>query len=114
MSTEGISLPSVPIVNQALEPADVRNGSTAVQKAYGEALSFESVLVNQLCQQLVDTTGLTGSDGSTGSDDSDPSSSDFASMLPGALASSIMSSGGIGLADQLLPGIERSEGISPS
>lgn len=112
MSTPDISsLPPAPVVNQALEPASVRNGSPAVQQDYNEALSFESVLVNQLCQQLVNTAGLSGSsssDSSDGSSSSDPEVSDFASMLPGALASSIMSQGGLGLAAQLLPGLEQS------
>jgi Rod binding domain-containing protein len=113
MSSPEISgLPAVPVVNQALEPAAVRNGSPAVQKAYGEALSFESVFVNQLCQQLVDTTGLSGTQGSTDSSSGDPSVGDFASMLPGALSSSIMSQGGLGLAAELLPGLESSGGES--
>ncbi len=111
MSTPEVSsLPAAPVVNQALEPASVRNGSPAVKQDYNEALSFESVFVNQLCQQLVDTTGLAGTSGADSSDgsSSDPSVSDFASMLPGALSSSIMSQGGLGLAAQLLPGLEQS------
>jgi Rod binding domain-containing protein len=101
----------VPVVNQASEPAAVRDGSPAVQQAYDEALSFETVLVNQLCKQLVTSAGLTG-DGtggsSSGSSDSpsDPAVSDFSSLLPGALASSIMSDGGLGLAAQLYPSLE--------
>ncbi|MGA2470955.1 MAG: hypothetical protein ABSG64_09725 [Solirubrobacteraceae bacterium] len=101
----------VPVVNQALEPASVRNGTPAVKRDYANALSFESVLVNQLCQQLVQTTGLSSSGDSSGGDDgdgSDPTVSDFASLLPGALASSIMSDGGLGLAAQLIPSLDGS------
>lgn len=111
MSTPDVaSLAPAPVVNQALEPASVRNGSPAVQKAYSEALSFESVFVNELCQQLVNTTGLAGASGADSTDGSadDPAMGDFASMLPGALSSSIMSQGGLGLAAQLLPGLEQS------
>jgi Rod binding domain-containing protein len=105
---------SVPVVNQALEPASVRDGSATVKQDYNEALSFESVLVNQLCQQLVASSGLSGSDAGadTSSDDSSAGSSgdaglgDFASMLPSALTSAIMSDGGLGLAAQLLPSLE--------
>ena len=102
---------SAPPVSEALEPASVRDGSPAVQQDYNEALSFESVLVNQLSQQLVASSGLTGSgsDSSGTSSDSSSSSSglgDFASLLPGALSSAIMSDGGLGLAAQMLPSIE--------
>jgi Rod binding domain-containing protein len=101
----------VPVVNQATEPAAVRNGSPAAKQAYDEALSFETVLVNQLCKQLVASSGLTGdgtdggSSGSSGSP-TDPAVSDFTSLLPGALASSIMSDGGLGLAAQIYPSLE--------
>jgi hypothetical protein len=103
---------STPVVNQALEPAAVRDGSPAAKQAYDEALSFESVLVNQLCQQLASSSGLTGGDSSGLDDDSsdgsasDPTVSAFGSLLPGALASAIMSSGGLGLAAQLYPSLE--------
>jgi Rod binding domain-containing protein len=109
----------LPVVNQASEPAAVRNGSPAAQQAYDEALSFETVLVNQLCKQLVASSGLTGdgtdggSGGSSGSA-TDPAVSDFTSLLPGALASSIMSDGGLGLAAQLYPSLEGTAGGSSS
>jgi hypothetical protein len=105
----------VPVVNQALEPASVRDGSPTVQKDYDEALSFENVLVNQLCQQLVASTGIAGGSSadssgssSSGTSSSDPAVSDFTSMLPGALSSAIMADGGLGLAAQLLPSFESS------
>jgi Rod binding domain-containing protein len=104
----------VPVVNQALEPAAVRNGSATVKQAYNEALAFESVLVNQLCQQLVSSSGLgsSSSDGDSGDDSSqsDPSVSDFDSLIPSALSSSIMSSGGLGLAAQIYPTLEGQAG----
>jgi Rod binding domain-containing protein len=97
------TLPTV-VANPALEPASVRNGSPAVKQAYDEALGFESVLVNELCQQLISNSGLSNSDSGSGSSSSGDSG--FSSMLPGALSSAIMSDGGLGLAAQLLPSLE--------
>jgi Rod binding domain-containing protein len=98
------TLPTV--ANPALEPASVRNGSPAVKQAYNEALGFESVLVNELCQQLISNSGLSDSGSSGDASDSDPTVGGFTSMLPGALSSAIMSDGGLGLAAQLLPTLE--------
>ncbi len=65
LPTTPIAAPSgLPIVNQALEPASVRNGSPAVQKAYASALDFEAMLVQQLSQALTQGTGLGGEEGS--------------------------------------------------
>jgi Rod binding domain-containing protein len=107
---------SLPAINPALEPAAIRNGNQAAKNAYNEGLAFEDVLVNELAQEMTATVpGLDGSDGSDGSDSSDGSSDDstgglsdsgsalgpFASMLPQALTSSVMSGGGTGLAFQI-------------
>jgi hypothetical protein len=101
------------IVNPALEPASVRNGSPAVRQDYQEALGFESVLVNELAQQLVSSSGLSdpGDSGDSSDSDasSDPTASAFASLLPGALTNSIMSNGGLGLAAQILPSLTGSQ-----
>jgi hypothetical protein len=95
------------VANPALEPASVRNGSAAVKQDYQEALGFESVLVNELAQQLVSSSGLSdpgdSSDSSDPDSSSDPTASAFASLLPGALTNSIMANGGLGLAAQILP-----------
>ncbi len=112
---------NVPVVDAANEPADIRNGNSAAQKAYQEALGFEDILVQQLTQELASTVNgpTDGSDGSgsSGSSDSssdssggilgsDPSTSAFASLIPTALTQSIMSSGGVGIAQQLAQGID--------
>jgi hypothetical protein len=98
---------------QALEPAAVKDGSPAVKQAYSEALSFESVLVNQLCEQLVSSSGLDSSGSGDGDGDSSGSGlGAFAGLLPGALASSIMNDGGLGLASQLLPSFEAEDAES--
>ena len=113
---------TLPPVSAANEPADIRNGNSAAQKAYQEALGFENILVQQLTQELASTIssptgdsslGSGGSDGSNSSDSSsggilgsDPSTSAFASLIPTALTQSIMSSGGVGIAQQLAQSID--------
>jgi Rod binding domain-containing protein len=108
---------SLPPINSALLPADIRNGDAKAKQAYQEALGFEDILVNQLTQQLAQTV-VSPSDGSSddGSGDSsdssggilgsDPSTSMFASMIPTALTQSLMSSGGVGVADSLARAID--------
>ncbi len=109
------------VVNQAAEPAVVRNGSAAAKQAYQQGLDFEQVLVNQLAQELASTVSSPGTDSSSGdgsdddSDDgtsgllgSDSATSAYESMIPDALTSAIMSGGGTGLALQLAKAIDPS------
>jgi len=110
---------SLPPIDAANEPADIRNGNTAAKNAYQEALGFEDILVQQLTQELASTVTSPSGDGSggdgsdTSSSDSsggilgsDPSTSAFASLIPTALTQSIMSSGGLGIAQQLAQAID--------
>ncbi len=111
---------NLPPIDSALLPADIRNGNAQAKQAYQEALGFEDVLMQQLTQQLADTVtspgGDSSSDGSSGSSSgsgdsggilgSDPSTSAFAGMIPTALTQSIMSSGGVGIADRLAHAID--------
>jgi Rod binding domain-containing protein len=110
---------SLPPINEANEPADIRNGNTAAKNAYQEALGFEDILVQQLTQELASTVTTPGGDSSSdgSSDDSssdssggilgsDPSTSGFASMIPTTLTNSIMSNGGLGIAAQLAQSID--------
>ncbi|HEY1510397.1 MAG TPA: hypothetical protein VGF93_15425 [Solirubrobacteraceae bacterium] len=114
---------SVPPIDASNEPANIRNGNATAQKAYQEALGFEDILVQQLTQELASTVTSPSDDGSSddGSGDSssdssgsilgsDPSTSAFASLIPTALSQSIMSSGGLGIADQLAQAIDPSIG----
>ena len=124
MSILGLSSETPPI-NQALEPADIRNGNAQAKQAYQEALGFEDILMQQLTQELASTISSPSDDSSLGtggsSDDSDssdssdssggilgsdPSTSAFASMIPTALTQSLMSAGGVGIADQLAKAID--------
>jgi len=107
---------SLPPIDQALLPASVRSGSRAAKNAYETALGFEEILVSQLSQELVQTAsgfGLGGSGGGDGSDDggssagdsgqigSDPAGAMYSQLLPNALTSSVMSGGGLGIAQEL-------------
>jgi hypothetical protein len=117
---DALTSANLPPVNPALEPADIRNGNTQAKQAYQEALGFESVLMSQLTQELASTVSSPSdgsSDSSDGSDDSssdssggilgsDPSTSAFASMIPTALTSALMSNGGVGIAAQLAQAID--------
>jgi Rod binding domain-containing protein len=107
----------IPNLNVATVPANIRNGGSTAMKAYSQGLAFEDMLVNELSQQLSKTmfggTGVDGSSlsdgsssagGSSGTDGSSSSSmlggaSAYASMIPQTLTSSIMSNGGLGMAE---------------
>ena len=124
-STSGLSTAGLPPIDPATEPAVIRNGSKTAQNAYQTGLAFEQMLVNELATELSQTvSGGSSSDGSSsdGSDDSsdststglmggsDAASSMYAQMLPQALTSGIMSSGGTGVALQIAKGIDPSIG----
>ncbi len=81
-------------VDQALLPANVRNGSTERKQQYQAALSFERVLVGQLTEQLMKPTP--GSDG----EDAPAAVKLMKESLPSTLADSLMAAGGLGLAQQ--------------
>lgn len=101
---------SLPPIDQATLPADIRNGSKQDKQTYTAALGFERMLLGELTKAMADTAQPAGSDGSDTSDSSDGSdasqSSDAASsmymqMLPDQLADAVTQSGGIGLARDL-------------
>jgi Rod binding domain-containing protein len=102
-----MSSAGLPPIDPAFEPASVRSGSPAVQKAYASALDFESMLVQQLSQSLGETSGLGGEGESPGEGGSeggggDPVSMQLSSLLPQTLTNSVMSHGGLGMAQQLM------------
>ena len=111
LSVPGISGGALPPIDQANEPAVIRNGDATAKKAYQVGLSFEKVLVDQLTQELASTATDSSGDSSDGSSDDsssatglmggDPASSAYATMLPQTLTSSIMSGGGTGIALQI-------------
>ncbi|MGZ4195990.1 MAG: hypothetical protein ACXVUE_15285 [Solirubrobacteraceae bacterium] len=110
LSVPGISGGALPPIDQANEPAVIRNGDATAKKAYQVGLSFEQVFVDQLTQELASTVSdpsSTSSDGSNGGNGTsglmggDAASSAYANMLPQTLTSSIMSGGGTGIALQI-------------
>ena len=112
-----MSFGSIPPIDQSLLPASVRNGTTAEKQAYTTALGFEQMLVDQLSQELASTSqpdassDSGGDSGSSGSDSSllggsDAATNTYAELLPTALTSSVMSAGGLGIAQQLASALD--------
>ena len=96
---------ALPPIDNSLLPADVRTGTTADKDRYKSALAFERQLVEQLTQSLAQT-------GKTQAEDSDDGSSaatnSYKEMLPGVMADSIMSAGGLGLAATIAQSLKES------
>ncbi len=101
----------IPNLNVASIPANIRNGNSQAMQAYSEGLAFEDLLVSEMTQQLASTmyggsasgTGAAGA-GSAGGGTAGGGllggASAYASLIPQALTSSIMSAGGLGMAEQ--------------
>jgi Rod binding domain-containing protein len=108
---------NLPPIDSALLPADIRNGDAKAKQAYQEALGFEDILMQQLTQQLADTVTSPGGDSSDSSSGgilgSDPSTNAFASLIPTALTQSVMSGGGVGVADRLAHALDPAIGTEP-
>ena len=97
-------LNSLPVVPDAVLPADVRNGTTQDKQAYTAALGFERQLLTQLTQAMVDSTqqDQDSSDDSDSTDDgSDAVTQAYNQMLPDQLADGLIAAGGTGLAENL-------------
>ena len=114
-----MSFGSVGPIDQSLLPDNIRNGTPEQKQAYTSALGFEQMLVDQLSQAMASSASSDGSssDGGDGSDSSDtgsssllggsdPASQTYAQLLPTALTSSVMSAGGLGIAQQLASAID--------
>jgi Rod binding domain-containing protein len=87
---------ALPPIDSSLLPADVRNGSKTDQDNYKSGLAFERQLVEQLTQIMADTTKA--QDQGDEQDGSSAATDSYKQMLPGVMADSIMSAGGLGLA----------------
>lgn len=83
---------TLPPIDNSVLPADVRAATKADQDRYKSGLAFERQLVEQLTQSLADSAKGSGDDGSSAATNS------YKDMLPGVMADSIISSGGLGLA----------------
>lgn len=95
----------LPPIDTSLIPPAVRKAGAGAVSKYETALSFESMLDEQLAQSLTQTlqdTASAGDDGGDGSDgSSDGSTALTLQMLPQSLAQGLVSAGGLGLANQL-------------
>ena len=122
-----MSFGSVGPIDQSLLPDNIRNGTPEQKQAYTSALGFEQMLVDQLSQAMAssasgDGSSSGGGDGSDSSDTgsssllggSDPASQTYAQLLPTALTSSVMSAGGLGIAQQLASAIDPAAFSHPS
>ncbi len=90
-----MTISAMPAIDQALLPADVRNGGPERRKQYDAALSFERQLVGELTKQLAKTAEP--ADASSES----AATQTYRDMLPGAMADAVMAEGGLGLAQQI-------------
>jgi len=91
----------LPVRTPALEPAWVRHGSATVKKEYAAALQFEQMLLTQLASSVAKSAEPGGEGSEAEGASSEPGASVYSSMLPQALASGVLSGGGLGLAAEL-------------
>jgi Rod binding domain-containing protein len=85
-------------------PTDVRQAGKEGEQLYRVALGFERTLLEQLTNSMSkDMVGMDSGDSGDGSEESGQSAatSAYTDMLPGTLADSVTSSGGLGLAHDL-------------
>lgn len=107
MRVDNLALGGLPVIDPAVMPAEVRDGTPKERRLYTVALGFERLLVRQLTEQLAEAST------SLGDDEHEEGASATLEMLrdqlPATLADALVSSGGIGLAPELyrsLKGIE--------
>jgi Rod binding domain-containing protein len=88
---------SLPPIDQALLPADIRKAGDAERKQYSAALGFERTLINELTKVMAETAKPSDDD----SQQQDAATSLYKDMLPDQLADSVVAAGGLGLARTL-------------
>jgi Rod binding domain-containing protein len=88
---------SLPPIDQATLPADIRSGSKQDQQAYTAALGFERMLLGELTKQMAETAKPADGD----DENKDAASSMYMQMLPDQLADAVTKNGGTGLARSL-------------
>ena len=87
---------SLPPIDQATLPADIRSGSKQDKQAYTAALGFERMLLGELTKTMAETAKP-----ADGDESQDAASSMYMQMLPDQLADAVTQNGGIGLARNL-------------
>jgi hypothetical protein len=119
------STAGLPVSSQVRAPAAVREGSPAAKQAYASAQGFEELLISQLSQSLLQSSGLGGEGESEGESSGEGGEGTGAggssqesgggmltSLLPQTLTESLMREGGLGLAPQLMSSLDPSAGVS--
>ena len=92
---------ALPPIDQAMLPAEVRNGSKQDKQEYAAALGFERMLLGELTKAMADTAKpVDGGDSEDGgsSQPQDAASAMYMQMLPDQLADAVTANGGLGLA----------------
>jgi Rod binding domain-containing protein len=92
---------ALPPIDQSLLPAEVRTGTKQDKQNYQAALGFERMLLGELTKAMTDTAKPAGGEDGGEGDDSQPqdaASTMYMQMLPDQLADSMISGGGMGLA----------------
>jgi Rod binding domain-containing protein len=83
-------------------PADVRKAGKDGEETYRAALGFERQMLQELTKTMSkDLSGANADDGSGEESGGDAATSAYNDMLPGTLADSLTSAGGLGLAHDL-------------
>jgi Rod binding domain-containing protein len=90
---------ALPPIDQAMVPAEVRNGTKQDKKAYQAALGFERMLLGELTKAMAETAKpIDGGDEDSSSQSKDAAASIYMEMLPDQLADAVTANGGLGLA----------------
>jgi Rod binding domain-containing protein len=84
---------ALPPIDQAMLPAEIRDGSKQDKQSYQAALSFERMLLGELTKAMSDTAKPAEDDQS-----GDAASTMYMQMLPDQLADAVVANGGIGIA----------------
>jgi Rod binding domain-containing protein len=96
---DSLGLEGLPPLSATSLPAEVRNGTPEDRKLYSVALGFERLLVQQLTEQLAESSTTFGDD-----EDGEGAGASLGMLrdqLPSILADGITAAGGIGLAPEL-------------
>jgi Rod binding domain-containing protein len=93
----------LPPIDNAVLPAEVRNGSKQDKQNYTAALGFERMLLGELTKSLADTAKPVEGDDSQ---PEDAASSMYMQMLPDQLADAVTAGGGLGLAQSFYDSVK--------
>ena len=91
----------IPPIDNALLPAEVRDGSATDKKSYQAALGFERMLLGELTKAMADTAKPSEDDQS-----GDAATTTYMQMLPDQLADAVTANGGLGLAKSIFDSVK--------